>query len=409
MLAEKPISMLTTYSKLKKLKPQGESNLLSSEGQRYISVIKEFATLAQTPPGKDKTLANFYESCFDLGIGRKGNIKFSEFIFGVLQRRKEIKPEHFANLLFRGIQYIELYESPEKDYLHMQHEDINWTEEIQTILKNDAKRAKLHEILLTKNTSTTIYQRYVGPAAAINLLLPSKPMRGADFGCGANHGLRGYELGSEFQNVTVVTDPNELLNSQMIKAFHKLQVAIEKGLAIDNQDLNDPKTRDFTRACSFYPKELGNYQTFIDFEERLAEATKTEFLHADLLELEEKGLESESYDFVIISTVYYQLGPDKQKKVLETAQRILKDEGLVIINDFAETDIEDETNPVGLKFEDKPWYNGHFSYGTFILSKATGWRPKEIFRWNNGRCTIVMKGNDFDELVISPGNISPAA
>src|SRR3989442_636225 len=74
---------------------------------RYLKVLGEFANLANNPPGSDPSLHNFYETSFNLGMGRKGQKKFPGLLREVLEERKDIKPKHFANLFFRAVQYIE--------------------------------------------------------------------------------------------------------------------------------------------------------------------------------------------------------------------------------------------------------------------------------------------------------------
>jgi len=365
---------------------------MSVAGQhRRHDVIAEFADLAAHPPGKDPYMGAFYEAMGAL-IQKNGDVE--QLITETLQER-DITPKHLANLLFRGVQFIELFHRRNQRYPYSLNTPDAWTQELADIMHHD--QAVLRDVLLTKDTTTTIYQRYIGTRVILNALLPNRPLAVADFGCGGNYGLRGIALDEPFKPFIDHT-PGRLV-TQLVQQPLKLH----EGLAIDRENPLDADTTRWRLACSFYPQELNQLPDVIALEKRLQRANNVRFFQGDLrtLPVGSANVPVHSYDAVVMSTMCYQLPYEDHEGIMHNAARMITPDGIIIVQDFAE---KDGTDPTRLNFAVN-WFKTPFSYRNFIAGPRTNWEMKEVLRWNNGRCEEVMPGEDFsyiDPLVFAP-------
>ena len=346
-------------------------------------IIQEFHELSKNPPGNDPYMKAFYQAATELS---DTNLPFRNFIQGILKKREDIDPKHFANLFCRSTQYIELYVKDTPGYPHGFDDKNVWKDELEDIITND--NPDLERLLLTKSTTTTVYQRYAGAATIMTALFPDKPLHVTDFGCGGNYGLRGIDIEAPF-------DPIED-NSEGYRVSNLLAhpPKLASSIAIDLENPDDPETKKWRRAC-LYTQELTNAAKIDRFEDSIKQSNNVNFMQADLRELpignDQNQISEESQDVVIISTLCYQM-PEQQKSILGQARKILKPDGIIIIQDFAQTD---SSNPNGLDF-DVNWFGQPYAYRNFVLSQKTDWTMKEILRWKNGRCASVIPGKDFD-------------
>jgi SAM-dependent methyltransferase len=353
--------------------------------QQARSVTSEFAHLADFPPGTppDPYMKACYAAITDL---LAQNHPVGDLVTNVLSQRK-ISPRHFVNLFYRGIQYIELFERNNKEYPYVYDSKDAWKEELTDLLANDG--ATLKDVLLHKSTTTTIYQRYAGTHAVLSALYAGRPIAVADFGCGGNYGLRGMDIQEPFKPFVDNT------NGKLITQLTAQPVQLTNGAAIDWQDPYDPEITAWRLACSFYPQELHNLPDVVALEKRLAQSQHVRFQQGDLLSLPvgTPQLPVHGFDAVVMNTVCYQM-PEAQGKLIETAEKLLKPDGVFIIQDFAEKDLNraDRLN-FGVKWHDQPFF-----YRTFITGEQTGWEMKELLQWNDGRCKVVQRGDDYDLL-----------
>src|SRR5947209_20611373 len=92
-----------------------------------------------------------------------------QHLLNTVLTQRDINPKHFANLFFRGVQQIELFDRRNASYPHSLTDPVSWEKELLDILKVDGDQ--LQEVLLTRDTTTTIYQRYAGAGAILSALL----------------------------------------------------------------------------------------------------------------------------------------------------------------------------------------------------------------------------------------------
>lgn len=345
------------------------------------NLLNELIDLSHNPPGNDPVLGSFYAALVE--IAEEGH-SISKILLRVKKSRNDITYKHLVNLIFRAFQAIKLKQN---DLSYRSFDDISkWRKELANLQGDKNARRDFEKLLRTKNTNTTIYQRYAGVYTIVSHLWNNHKVTMADLGCGGNYGLRGFELKEPFKEI------RDLTPKRVVSKLLRKNINLEKGLAIDKEDPNLETTTFWRMACSFYPKELDEMNSILEFEKRIKLSAKIQFIKKNLLKL--KLLPKFKVDVIILSTILYQLSLYEQLILLQKAKKLLKPEGMMIIQDFAAKNL---ANPRHLDFNDS-WFSKTYSYRTFISSRKTGWKFWEIFQWNNGRCRIVKDGEDFDKI-----------
>lgn len=369
-----------------KLNKNNNSKEKKEHQELFDKIVSEFERQKVSPPGEDICISSCYSSL--LKLIENSDQSAIDVIESTISKRPYIAPQYFVNLFFRTVQYIELYKRTNAiQYPIDLQTDRNWDQELSYILKHHGNTIK--SLLTTKDTVTTVYQRYAGPQLLINALSDGGAVIVADLGCGGNFGLPGMEMQIPFEQI------NDYSKGKEITPWLYPAPDIEAGVALDKENLQNVNTKKWQIACSFYPSELGKLANLPVFEEKIAAAEKTKFMQTDLcktLKRTKYKVQPQSVDFIIISTVLYQLGPKQYEVFLQNAQRILKPSGTMIIQDFAR---KAQSDPQKLDFNTEWFSKDAWSYRTFILNQATDWEFQEMLQWSNGRCRYVREGEDF--------------
>ncbi|MBI1862806.1 class I SAM-dependent methyltransferase [Candidatus Microgenomates bacterium] len=302
-----------------------------------------------------------------------------------------IPPGFAVNLFFRGSQAIQMRNESEPGYPEGFESSERWETALDRMLKDEEERKSLTEILLHKDTITTIYERYAGTKIALNLIFQNgMPLRVADLGCGANYGLKGL----------AVDEPLSGVSGGELQPLIDKRVPIEFGIGVDLADMYDREVIQWRNECR-RPGELTHeaMSKTAEFENRISHAEdKIRFMQGDLLDLNlavptpVRSDGQTGYHAVVLSTMCYQMSPEDQVSILDRARTLLIDGGIVIIQDFAKSVPKSLKCPMGLEFLDD-W--GIDSYRTFVLKKNDG-EPKELLIFDSGRCKNVRRGKDFD-------------
>ncbi|MDO8515394.1 MAG: class I SAM-dependent methyltransferase [bacterium] len=345
-------------------------------------LIEEIRAQAVNPPGNDKYIGAFYESvCAQID---QQNPKIHEILADTLAFRPEITDKHFANLLFRTFQYLETNIIKNSLYPNGFDCQQTWEKELLSLVENPSLFPVIKNLLRTKNTTTTIYQRYVGPHAIMAAVFKSKIVSFADFGSGAAYGPLGMISKTTFNPFVDNTD-NCWVQNQLMK-----NIKFDKVYSIDKQCHDGLDNNLWLRACQFYPSERETHLlTTCKFEQKVKlYKERVTFVEADITQ----KLDIEPCDAVTICTTLYML-PKFQKEIIKIAQKILKKDGIIIIQDFAKIANDEAT----LNF--KVSWTKDFPYRTFILSQKTNWKIWEVLKWNNGRCKEVNEGHDFNKFL----------
>src|SRR3989344_1499261 len=352
----------------------------------FNQVIEIFGQQSANPPGCDQSIGSCYKAVLSLASSDR---QLGRFLEDVYNRRVSITPVHFVNLFFRSVQYVQLYLSGDSSY-----QEYNSKEQWEPVLLDmisSPNGAVLEELLLTRETVTTKYQRYAGPKALLAALWPSKSLNVADFGCGANYGLRGLELNEPFEQIIDNTPDHRFLR------LMEIPIVLNEGLAVDKQNPEAPEIKAWSVACSYCPQEFSKFDATDRLEKRLKLAKKTVFLHADLLEpVTLEMIPRGHFHAVVLSTVLYQHLPWERDAILAEAQKVLNPEGVIIIQDFARKNGHDTS---GLAFSE-PWFN-NYGYRTFLVQADRLDQPLEVFQWSDGRCTQVRSGLDYSRIFAS--------
>ncbi|RJR26320.1 hypothetical protein C4561_05525 [candidate division WWE3 bacterium] len=344
-------------------------------------LIKEFQVQSKTHP--DKSIRAYYEALQKIA---KESKNFNKFLSNVIKKRLDLNEKHLANLIYRSTQYIMLYHNGKRNLSDMESDD--WVKEYTALLSDGALQELHYTQTISENTQTTKYQRYAGPKAALRAIFDSKSINVADLGCGLNIGLPGIELDFPYLKIKDNTGDNKI--TQLIKD----QVFVKQGISVD---IYDPKEKlAWALACSFYPGELGSLEeteSLIDF---LWNKTRTSFYRYDAKNIARLWNEKKLplMDAVITSTFLYQLNDEERKKTFRNIGKILKQNGILIVNDFVEVD--------GSLSWDVDWFEkGASSYRTVILVKnKKGFsRPYEFIVWKNARCREASAGRDFEKVI----------
>lgn len=357
------------------------------DDKNHMSSIKKHPVIdiiyqqALTPPGGDPYIGTFYQSFID--FCNDGHPMALDLIEGV-QSERQLTPALHANLLFRAVQanLLNTLGYP-NEYLTKER----WDEHLTGLFSNGSYEL-VRKILLEKDTTTTIYQRYAGERALMSMLAQGKPIRAADIGCGGNYGLPGIEINEPFKPII-----DHTLN-QIITGYLNSPLELEQGLSIDIHDPYSLEEIQWRHACGLYPKELMNGELIKiqELEKRLTQSRKVTFHHGDLLNLESgPDLPFDDFDYVIMNTMLYQHQKHARELGIRNARRLLKPHGVLFIQDFAE---KDPDNPTQLLYENISWgQNG--AYRLFLTNKRPDSQMYEALRWKDGRCSEVSPGTDF--------------
>jgi hypothetical protein len=338
----------------------------------------EFEQQAINSPGGDEVIAACFGAVSEMARGDYPWVQE----FGDVMRERKIGQKHGVNLFFRAIQFVLTFEEKDENYPEQYKERDYWMERLPDIWEKHGTR--IIRILKERDTGTTIFQRYAGPKAILAAKWPGNTLNVIDLGCGGNHGLPGLISGEKFKPIKDNSD------KKLVSRWIKKPIEIGNSVGLDKNDPYDAEVARWRLACSFYPKELSDMKKFLRFEEKLRSIGEEIFLKGDIRELEyliPKGLK---FDAVILSTVLYQMDEANRKKTIDEATKLLNENGLVIIQDFAK-----KNGTIGKLDFDGSWFKEKSGYRTFVLGSQTKGEMWEVLKWNNGRCREVEEGEDF--------------
>jgi len=331
----------------------------------------------------DLSLRGFYKALLEL---IETHPKTKNYLVEALSKRTDVETTHLVNLAYRAMQFVLIYEHEKKDMGEYTYEI--WKEVITNLMDNEKTYTIIIEKTLKENTQTNIYQRYAGPKAILSKLYGTKKIDVIDVGCSQNIGLMGLELHYPFMQIKDHTKSKEL--TKLLN--NDLNIKNATGI-----DIEDPsKKLGWALACRFYPKELKQF----DMEEQMIrffknQSKNTKFIKESVLKLSKlwEKQKFQKVDAVVTSLILYQLPEGLKEKAIEEIGKILKDGGVLIINDFVKVNSHIKWNV--------PWFeNGQSNYKTIVLKKTkdTFSEPLEYILWDSGRCQEAYPGKDFNNI-----------
>lgn len=358
----------------------------------FTDIFRDIEYQAKRPPGGDRHIGNFFRSLLSTGEIRS---KIKYLIGEVCRERTKIENPttyaHLSILLFRAFQYLKLYGSGRYENIHyidsLKSVD-DWRDMVMEILIT--RKQELIDLLVHRRVVSNIPARYAGIAAVLNLLYPGKKISVIDLGCSSHQGVRKImqvSIGkSQFVPIKDHTPQKRVLK------FMNEPIILEKGVGVDQNDFSVNIDIEWLLACSHYPRQLRDIPFLRERLEKLRSTPNTPFIRADLRNLDlyfKKG----EFTVAIFSSVLYQMTPPERREVFMEAYRLVRDDGVVLIQENAEKYRNDLliTEDIG-----KP-----YSYALFAIGPRTKGKVWEIFRYLDNRCSEVKSGIDFNYLVRS--------
>lgn len=347
------------------------------------ALLNEVTDQANNPPGNDKVLGAFYSA---VGSLLTTEHPFASLILdGIKCRKDNDTPKHLVNLIYRAFQAAK-FNQQDLSYRTLDDPEL-WKLELLNVSSNPKSSHTIQDIISTRSTTTTIYQRYAGPYAVISKIFGDTPVTIADLGCGGNYGLRGIDIHEPFKPIDDQTP------DQTVSDLLSNPIQLKGGIAVDKQNPEDEAVKKWRLACSFYPKELDQLESVIYFEDRLRRSERVRFYQADLLDLA-NWPKPRSANVIILSTILYQLSPEERYILLQRSQKLLKKHGIMIVQDFAGFSRKSPSSPDGLDFN-RSWFGTDYGYRTFVAGEITQGMFLEALQWDNGRCNSVKQGRHF--------------
>jgi hypothetical protein len=277
----------------------------------------------------------------------------------------------------------------------------NWRHLIQRVVTDKDRFGTFLDDLKNRNVQSNKFQRYVAVEGALHILksydrLPDKPAI-LDIGCSQNHGNTVLASNIPFYGVRPATGEDAAISDFINDNLH---VRLAKGRCdgVDIAPLDDDSS-EWALFNSLYLDELQKPGLVEDYQ--MVDNTHPDNVHfvqadfsAEHIETNPPaGLLTNSYDVATIVTMLYQLNETEQERVVLNALSYLKDDGLLIVQDFYEEQISADQTQIEYKII-KDWENRTGVYRTLLFDKANPGRGfQELFVWQNARCEQVSMGS----------------
>lgn len=351
---------------------------------------------AVNPPANDPCLAAFGRAASEL---IQENKLLRPFLSTALRYRAEnnrnVEPRYVANMLPRVFQKRILFDRRIADY-PFQFDSRRWKAEIQDDLSTQEGQADFFFIMQVRDIQSNISERY----KALKILGPLYEDRFdneptiLDIGCSQNQGLKKLHLPGRFMPVAggLPLSQKEWMNSLIDGAWEP-----GESVGVDAWPI-DREVSWWAKSCTFRPVELlikGRVDEYDAIDAIPNEPPASFFGDVDFAQVPpDYPADTEpvghDFDIAVLSTVLYQLSPDKRQSMLQNAYDHTQSEGLVVVIDFA---YPMDNNPHELVYLDDDMYKKDFQYRTLVFDKT---RPEmgfqEFLIWNNGRCNRAKLG-----------------
>lgn len=350
-----------------------------------------------------------------------------------LAKREGISTAYAARLLFIGMQadlmrHQERNDYPRADkYLYPE----TWHELLCRLANPQAGEShdKFVDFIENHEAQSNVSHRYASLSFLLSIMpeqLGERPKQGkypniADIGGSTGKGNKQVALAGHYPFRKVIGVRKIAAADNMVEYEEdavltvKFNTGVASGLelgasiSVDIAEMDDPETLLRIKSGSLNPKqqmkpsEIERYDT-LDMAVPL-DISKKEIIRrytGDFasLDLEDFAAHSpvDHYNVVMISTILYQLTEAEKNSVLNNAKKIVKPDGLIVVQDFAKIDKTDKTR---LRFYNN-WYRP-YQYRTLVLDQKSDTPDEflEILVWDSGRCEKVMLGRDFHRLPTS--------
>lgn len=393
--------------------------------QRIAAFEQEISnnSIAITAPGKDEHIASFSSA---VRLEYAAGSQFRTLVNETLLSREDIRqPSLAANILLRVFQKQLLRRENKYPQTHPYPGPytsvLPWRRVIREMTSPQASElAEIAYDLSNRLPQSNIVERYKSFSIILQLMhgvFDRKP-NVLDVGCSQNLGLKRLALGSTAFDTWEILPFNPIAvsgvggihdkerKSRMLNTLLQYTYGVGDSTGVDIHPINDEDSKEWAKACSFYPQELldqrlvTNYD-LLDYVEptraniRFYQANFGSLTRADIRSI---NRDKHKFDMVTFSTVLNQVSEEERESMLDNARKLIKPHGLIVVQDFARLRSE---RALGLQFYDN-WFGRPYRYRTFIADNSDDFQSlHEIMRWDNGRCNKLQLNRSIGRLALA--------
>lgn len=320
--------------------------------------------------------------------------------------------EHAANLILRSVQHELLKIKDEINYPIDFLNASKWIVAIDDIYKDprefddlgNTRRDSLDVNLSWRVVQTNIPERYKGVklAYAYYKEIFDGPVNALEVGSSLQTGWTKLIVGDHFKNLDVISYDDSGLRVKDEAASRTVNLAINGNMPVGyvvGNDLFHPRDRDtqswvrsqFRPSEYLKPTELEKFDRYVEASYMLpnqafirgdfSDSKTCQNIQNELMRISEKS--TTKFDMLTVITTIYEGTPAEIKGVIENGAELLKDDGVMIIQ---EPLVVDPYAPHGMKFLDNFRVPG--AYKTVaVRPHKDGFKPVVLASYSDGRCT----------------------
>ncbi len=368
-----------------------------TQREEFEGAIRRF--ILRPPDGSSYSVAmgealliDYHDENFD---------EFRSMIDYLLRARQEV-PQDQKLILYRQILVYELFDSISGMQDMSPLADIDfWRSAHRNLLRDISINQDMRGAIDTIVNQTNIPQRYAGAVIAINAVLgKDRPLRVLDIGSSSGLGLAQLYSHIPFDPFKIEGVDSD--KQQRIRRLLEHGVTFEKILGIDKSPVNDFKLAEAqaTQLAEFSDRERAEKRQRLYQEVR---DKKIRVIHHDVLfgpnHPDNEDIISElggtKADAVMELTAFYEIPDfkirpigyrdfvDAKQVAIDSMQNLISENGLLIVQDYAQIDPHDKSK---LRFA-KDIYHPASEYGLYVMPAGEEHWVK-LGTWDKGRCNI---------------------
>lgn len=383
---------------------------METKTMKTIPVIEELreecSHQIEAPPSvhgvPDKFIPMFSKA---LLLGLQNNPESEEVIVNAVNRKRRNQPfpaSYAFNSLLRLFQ-MDHMDDPDYPYKRQR----TWQTKLEEQLNDEDRLIKLGLDLNMWNVGSDVETRIAGPKLVAHSLRPELT-ESSDYdyqilnvGSARDHSLAMLASNLALDHIEVdstrlKSEHKAIKLEETINRLVNRRINIGNCYGVDLWPLRDLEWSRFLQACRYYPSELSDslkkerynlLESIRDNDFRLHH-TEADFGDLDKPRYQNgylRGIgKNDHYDMIIFSTSLYQNYPEKRRVMINNALRLLKNNGLIVVQDFTKTNSKEVEHPIDqLEFVGPT--SQKYVYTTSVLEQDKG-RFTPFVTWQNGRC-----------------------
>lgn len=383
--------------------------------ERLNNVHDEFIYQILRPPRGDLIIGAFAEAA----ARESNNPDLVSLLTSALESRPDMDPEYTAVLFRNALQWQFLHRQVD-GYPQEFYDPSRWQHEMRKLLEDkdgdEGGFACISKVMHEYNVSANRPSRYAGLKLPVlwggGYSLDTKPSI-LDIGAGNNLGLKALA-----SDPTKTFEPIEMVRRSEASLGDKDLVTLQNSL---NRSLYFPWHLDdcygleitrhsstfeeYVFSCSHTPTQLLDSEKVANYINLMRKDVPNVHLRngvdcTDPRQIEHALPPGKQFDMVNISTLLYMLPLAKRRQILEQALKLVKPNGMIIVQDFADVDqtmtADENGNNFNLTFHSRI-HADPYSYKTlayYPFRSQEGF--KELFIWENGSCQRAALGSGYN-------------